>query len=474
MAMPKEQLISFVVKNYPGIDLGLLDKAFKIVNEKLRGQKRGDLDYVDHPIQTALLIAEMKLDIASVITALLHDLPAHSDYGLADVKRDFGAEVHHLMEGLENLSQIDERYQGSERYVANAQRMFVALAKDFRVLLIKFSERLNNLQHLETFPGARQRKMIETTERVYIPLAGILGIWQIRSKMEDICFAYRQPLMHQKIERKIAKGVGTSEQQKQMKKFQTQVEKSLHQAGLDCVVSSRIKNISAIYHKMLDKQKRFHEIYDVFAIRVVVPTISDCYLALGLIHQLWQPVKERIKDYIAQPKPNGYQSLHTTVVNSDGYPMEFQIRTQEMHDVAQYGLAAHWYYKRLITKGQPLQSWISQLVKLRQDYENAGQLPDDPVLDLLADRIFVYSPKGDIIELPRGSTPLDFAYAIHTDVGHHAIRAVVNGQPQKLVYKLHNNDVIEIITDRRKKPAKSWLRFIKTPQARNALKKFFR
>ena len=468
----KKAILDVLASNYPAADLSNIDKACAMATEKMKGQKRGQLDYVTHLLETALLVAEMKLDISSVVAAILHDVPHHCDYTIADIERDFGREVAGLLEGIENISQIDRRYRGSQRYVVNARRMFIALAKDFRVLIIKFAERLNNLQHVDSFAPTRQRNMIEVTERVYIPLAGILGIWQIRAQLEDICFRYRQPLLYEKITKKIARGVGTLQQKRQIRHLEERVRDELTKAGIAATVSGRFKNISAIHQKMTNSQKRFHEIYDVFAVRIIVTTLSDCYVALGLIHQLWRPVKERIKDYIAQPKPNGYQSLHTTVVSSDGYPVEFQIRTGEMHDVAQYGVAAHWYYKGI--PGKPSESWIANLMRHRQDYEADRTLAGDVPLELLTDRIFVYSPKGDIIELPKGATPVDFAYLIHSDLGNHCTAARVNGQPQPLSYQLHNNDVVEIITRRSKHPAKSWLRFLKTNEAKIKVRRFVR
>ncbi|MFA6533773.1 MAG: HD domain-containing protein [Patescibacteria group bacterium] len=467
-----DSLKQILKQNYPEADLAPVDKAYALAAERLAGVKRGSMDYFNHPVETALIVAQMKLGPETVIAALLHDLPARAGYSLADVGRDFGSEIGATIKSLEDLGGIERRYRGTDKYVESAKKMFMAVAKDFRVLLIKFAERLNNLQHLETFSPARQRILVEATEKIFVPIAGILGIWHLRWQMEDICFKFREPELYQKIYHKIEKGYH-HRRQAIVSQVSKQILKRAKTYGINCQLSARFKHISSIRRKMEEKKVRFNEIYDVFAVRVVTDKIENCYLLLGVIHGLWRPVPRRVKDYIAAPKPNSYQSLHTTVFSSDGHPMEFQIRTEEMHDEAQYGVAAHWYYKRSFG-GKKIPEWIKDVMAARKIYESSNRLAEKINLNVLTDDIFCYTPKGDIVELPRGATPIDFAYAVHSELGHYCRGAIINDLVAPLETTLKNNDVVEIIKGEKRQPLKKYLKLVKTEKAKDSIRIFYR
>lgn len=467
-------LIKIVKTNYPDLDkkeLDLVKKAYLIAERKLKGMKRGSMNYFDHPLESALIIAKMKLGPKTVAATLLHDLPRRANYKIDEIEENFDTEIASIIRSLENLNSIETRYKGTDKYVESAKRMFVVVAKDFRVLLIKFVERLNNLQHLDTFPLAEQKRRIEMAEKIAVPLLGILGIWHLRWQIEDICFKYRQPKIYKKIYSKIEKGL-YHRREKIVDEVRDKILKKTKKYKIDCEVSSRFKHVISIYRKMQEKKVRFNEIYDVFAVRIIVNTSEDCYLILGIVHNLWKPVPQRVKDYIAAPKPNGYQSLQTTVFSDEGRPIEFQIRTKKMDDEARYGVAAHWYYKRSY-EGQKIPKWIRSVIEARKVYDNSSCLTEKIDLDTLIDSIFCYTPKGDIIELPRDSTSVDFAYLVHTEIGHACKSAIINGIDQPLDTILKNNDVVEIIKKKNKHPLKKWLKFVKTRLAKENINRFY-
>ncbi|MFA5358857.1 MAG: HD domain-containing protein [Patescibacteria group bacterium] len=470
MSLP---LLKQIVKsNYPNVDIKPLEQSYYLAAKKLKGQKRGNMIYFDHPVETAMTVAKMKMGIDVVTAALLHDLPRHSDYTLENIENDYGKKVATIIKSDLDLCGVESRFRGTERYVESAKRMFFGVTHDFQSILVKFAEHLNNLDHLDTFPESQQKRMVEIAEKIYIPLASMLGIWRLRWRMEDMCFKYRQPLIYQKIQKKIEKGLYRKRQQivdQVRKKVLAQAKKY----QVKCRIDSRFKHVASIYRKMKEKNKRFNEIYDVFAVRVITDKLENCYLLMGVIHNLWKPVPRRVKDYIASPKPNGYQSLHTTVFSEDGNPIEFQIRTKEMHDEAQYGLAAHWYYKHSYGDTK-IPHWIKEVLAKRKiiDDDNKKVFLDELSIDSLTDHIFCYTPSGDIIEMPRGATPVDFAYAVHTDLGHHGKSAVVNDIDRPLDVVLKNNDVVEIIKKMQKHPLKIWLKFVKTTKAKEAIKSY--
>ncbi|MBI5622110.1 bifunctional (p)ppGpp synthetase/guanosine-3',5'-bis(diphosphate) 3'-pyrophosphohydrolase [Candidatus Falkowbacteria bacterium] len=466
-----KQIIKSNYPHVPNADLALLERAYFTAQRKLKGVKRSYLDYFDHQEGSALIIAKMKLDAEVVAATLLHDLPYRAHYAIDDIRRDFGGGIADMLTALDDLRDVEAHYKGTEQYIEHARKMFMAIGHDFRVLLIKFAERLDNLRALDSFPKMHQKRIVEMTEKIYIPLLGILGIWQMRCQMDDICFAYRYPQKYAKLKAKIDKALYKRHEQIVTETVR-RVLAAAKQYHIKCMVTNRFKHIASIYRKMQEQQVHFNELYDVFALRVMVDTVDDCYLMLGVIHGLWVPVPRRIKDYISSPKPNGYQSLHTTVFTDDGNYMEFQIRTKKMDDESKYGLAAHWYYKGDYSNRR-VPEWVAEALKARLIYEQSGTQIESINFDALTDNIFCYTPRGDIIELPRGSTPVDFAYTVHSDLGHYCRQALINDIERPLNTRLRNNDVVEIIKKRQKRPFKKWLQFVKTAKARETIHRFY-
>lgn len=461
-----------VKTNHPRASQTVIDDAYRLMVAKLAGVKRGDLDYVIHPLETALTVARLKLDPFTVAVALLHDLPYRGGMNIADLSAQFGRQAGELLQTMQDLRGIERRFSPEKRYLESARRMFIAVAKDFRSLLIKFAERLSNMQHLNTFPEEKQQRMVEVTEAIYIPLAGILGIWHLRWQLEDACFFWRQPVIAGRIKKKVCKAKQRISDDI-VSDVQRQVLQRARQLGIHCQVQYRLKHTASIYRKLQEKKVRFHELYDIFALRLVTDTPDNCYRLLGVVHSLWRPVSGRVKDYIAQPKPNGYQSLHTAVFHGGRHAMEFQIRTQAMHDDATYGVSAHWHYKQTGSSNRRAQEqWIERLMTMRKAFEQSSQRGQLPI-DALTNTIFCYTPKGDIIELPERSTVIDFAYAVHTELGHACRGALVNSLNRPVQARLRSNDVVEIIKGEQPHPRKTWLEFARTDRARHEIKRYF-
>lgn len=402
---------------------------------------------------------------------LLHDVPEDTEKTLEDVKILFGPEIATLVEGVTKLGKI--KYRGIERYRENLKKMFLAMASDLRVIFIKFCDRLNNLRTLETLPPEKQKRIAQETLEIYAPIAGLLGIWRLKWQMEDICFKILFPEKYHDLEYKyeVEKKV---ERNRFFHNIKSILTPKLDEAGLKYAIEVRFKHLYSIYQKMQEKNRKFDEIYDVFALRIIVPTVDDCYKTLGIIHTLWKPKPNRFKDYIAVPKPNGYRSLHTTIFGPEGKATEFQIRTQEMHEESIYGLSAHWYYKS--KRGQPAYkapTWVEEIIEIQKEITNTSEFVKKIKLDIFRDRIFVFSPKGDVFELPEGSTPIDFAYAIHTNIGNKASGVIINDKLSKLDQELKNGDFVEILTEKnRPYPNRDWLKFVKTKRARDHIKQF--
>jgi len=466
------EIKQIVKENHPRASQAVIDDAYQLMATKFACIKRGDLEYVIHPPETALTVARLKLDPFTVAVALLHDLPYRGGMDMAELTSRFGEQVSTLLQTLQDLRGIERRFSGEKRYLESARRMFIAVAKDFRSLLIKFAERLSNMQHLDTFPAEKQQRMVDVTEAIYIPLAGMLGIWHLRWQLEDACFFYRQPVIAGRIKKKVCKAKQRISDDI-VSDVQRQTLQRARQLNIPCQVQYRLKHTASIYRKLQEKKVRFHELYDIFALRLVTDTPDNCYRLLGVVHSLWRPVPQRVKDYIAQPKPNGYQSLHTTVFHGGHHAMEFQIRTQDMHDDATYGVSAHWHYKKTGNSNQRAQEqWIERLMAMRKAFEQSSQQGQLPI-DALTNTIFCYTPKGDIIELPERSTIVDFAYAVHTELGHACRGALVNGVNQPVQTRLRSNDVVEIIKGEQAHPRKAWLAFAQTDRARHEIKRFF-
>jgi len=468
--MTIDRIINKFLEKHPGEDPTMLRLAYEFAAEAHSGQLRKTGEpYIQHPLHTAYLLAEINADLPTVITGLLHDVPEDTDYTFEDIEKNFGTEVATLVAGITKLGKI--KYRGIERYRENLKKMFLAMASDIRVIFVKFCDRLHNLRTLDGLPPIKQRRIAQETLEIYAPIAGMLGIWRLKWQMEDICFKYLYPQKFQELEQEY-EVEKKAERNQYFQKIKKQLLPRLKEAGFKYEIEVRFKHLYSIYQKMQRKDRKFDEIYDVFALRVIVPTTDDCYKVLGIVHTLWRPKPNRFKDYIAVPKPNGYRSLHTTIYGPENKAVEFQIRTQEMHDEAMYGLAAHWYYKNKREKGmQPL--WVKEIIDIQKEISDTSELIKNIKLNIFNDRIFVFSPKGDAFELPEYSTPIDLAYAIHTNVGNQTTGAIINDRLAPLDQELKNGDLVEIITDKnRQHPNRDWLKFVKTKRARDRIKQY--
>lgn len=464
--MTIERIIKKFQIYHPKTDVSLLQKAFDFANSAHQGQLRKSGEpYIQHCLHTAYLLTEIKADLPTVVAGILHDVPEDTKTSLKQIRHNFGSEVHVLVKGITKLSKI--KYRGIERYRENLKKMFLAMANDTRVIFIKFCDRLHNLRTLDSLPKDKQLRIAKETIEIYAPIAGMLGVWRLKWQMEDICFKYLYPDEFHNLEQKY-EVEKRAERNQYFQIVKNIIAPKMQEASIDYEIEVRFKHLYSIYQKMQTKDRKFDEIYDVFALRVIVNSIDDCYKTLGIIHTLWRPKPNRFKDYIAIPKPNGYRSLHTTIFGPEGKAIEFQIRTHEMHEESLYGLAAHWYYKSQDIK-QP--NWIKEILEAQKEISNTSDFIKKIQLDIFHDRIFVFSPKGDVFELPEGSTPIDFAYLIHSNIGNQASGVIVNEKIGRLDQILKNGDMVDIVTDKHKKyPSKDWLKFVKTKRAKEIIK----
>lgn len=472
--MTIEQIIHRVKENNPQANLRLIESAYGFALEAHGDQRRktGEL-YIQHPLHTAFILAQMKADDTTIAAGLLHDVPEDTKRTLEDISQRFGAEIANLVEGITKLSKI--KYRGIERYRESLRKMFLAMTNDLRVILIKFADRLHNLRTLEGVDPRKRLRIAKETLEIYAPIAGLLGIWRLKWQMEDICFKYLYPEEYKKLEYKyeIEKKI---ELNQYIQKVKIIAAKKLKAAGIEHKIEGRFKHLYSIWQKMTAKDRKFDEIYDVFALRIIVPTIADCYNALGIIHTIWKPNYNRFKDYIAVPKPNGYRSLHTTVFGPEGKATEFQIRTEEMHEESLYGISAHLHYKQqgYIPDAKPMR-WMQEIMDAQRDNKDTQDFIQQVKINVFQDRIFVFTPKGDVYDLPRQSTPIDFAYAVHTDIGNKCSAALVNNKMAKLDQELKNGDLVEIVIEKNKKgPSYDWIKFVKTKKARDKIKQYSR
>jgi GTP pyrophosphokinase len=470
--MTINQVVNKFKANHPQSDATMLELAYEFATKAHGNQKRKSGEpYIQHCLETAFVLAQIKADLATVIAGLLHDIPEDTEYGLADIEKNFGKEVADLVEGITKLGKI--KYRGIERYRESLRKMFLAMARDLRVILIKFADRLHNLKTLESLPLEKRQRIAKETLEIYTPIAGLLGIMRLKWQMEDICFKHLYPEDYKKLAYKyeVEKKLEHNQYIQETKNI---LNAKLREAKIPFQLSSRFKHLFSIYQKMQKKNRKFDEIYDVFALKIIVPDIANCYKTLGLIHSLWRPNPSRFKDYIAVPKPNGYRSLHTTVFGPENKPTEFQIKTKEMDEEATYGIAAHWYYKMKGKNDRDLRkrpAWVKEVLKIQKETEDTHDFIKQVKFDVFHDRIFVFSPKGDVFDLPESATPIDFAYTVHTDIGNQAIGARVNDKIATLDQELKNGDLVEIITEKkRKNPSRDWLNFVKTATARNKIK----
>ena len=468
--MTIERLIQRAVENIPEVDTEVIMKAYNFAKKAHENQTRKSGEpYIEHSIFTAFELVQIRADLNTIVAGLLHDVPEDTEYTIEDIRKEFGDDIASLVNGITKLGKI--KYRGIERYRENLKKMFLAITDDIRIVYIKFCDRLHNLKTLDALPKNKQERIARETLEIYTPIAGLLGIWRLKWQMEDICFKHLYPKEYQELEYKyeIEK---RSERNQFFQKTKNILEKELKKTKIDYEITARFKHLYSIWQKMQRKDRKFDEIYDVFALRVVVKNIENCYKVLGIIHTIWKPLLNRFKDYIAVPKPNGYRSLHTTVIGIDNKATEFQIKTKEMHDESLFGSQSHWDYKnnRSSTK-KP--KWINEMLEIQKENKNTEDFVKEIKSNIFQDRIFVFSPKGDVIELPIKSTPVDFAYAIHTDIGNRTTQAIVNEKIVTLNHELKNGDLVEIIIDKsRKSPNSEWLSFVKTKRAKERIKQY--
>jgi GTP diphosphokinase / guanosine-3',5'-bis(diphosphate) 3'-diphosphatase len=454
------------------LDGDLLVRAYRFSEEAHRGQKRNSgQPYVTHAVEVAKILAELQLDTATVASGLIHDVVEDTKITIADVEREFGAEIAAIVDGLTKIAKLPTSGSKQDRQVESYRKMLLSIAKDARVILVKLADRLHNMRTLGFLPEEKQRRIARETRDLYAPLAHRFGMAKMRWELEDLAFKHLETEEYKALARQVAQKRG--EREALVAALRQPLERELAKSGIRNVeVTGRPKHLWSIFKKMKQREKPYEEIYDLLAIRVMVNTVPDCYHALGIIHDGWTPVQERIKDYIAQPKSNGYQSLHTTVFGPGTQLYEVQIRTRDMHRTADYGIAAHWRYKEDV-KSDELDrhlSWFRQVLELQMDAKTPDEFLEFLKLDLYQDEIFVFTPTGDVIQLPKGATPLDFAFAVHTEVGLHTAGAKVNGRIAPLSRPLRNSETVEIITSNTAKPTRDWLAHVRTGRARHKIR----
>lgn len=462
--MTIRQLIETIEKYQPKADTTLVELAYNYAEAAHKGQKRatGD-DYIQHSLQTARTLAELRLPIPIIVAGILHDVPEDTTRTLDDIKKEFGADIAGMVEGITKLSHI--KYRGVDRYIENLRKMFVAMAEDIRVIIIKFADRLHNLKTLYALPANKQKRIALETLEIYSAIANRLGIGELQAKLEDAAFKYAYPEEYLLIDQLVKKNF--PQKKKNLNNMIRKLKNKMDKEGIKYYdVYGRTKHYYSFYRKYLKYNKNIDQIYDLVAMRIIVDSVADCYAVLGLVHGLWKPIRGRIKDFIAQPKPNGYQSLHSAVFGDEQDIVEIQIRTREMHEQAEYGIAAHWGYKENKQQTAEL-TWVRELATWLKDMKDDKKFIEGAKIDVFQNRIFVFTPNGDVIDLPDGATPIDFAYHIHTDIGDKCTGAMVNNELVALDHRLKNGDVVQITADKnRKGPSSEWLKFVKTRTAR--------
>jgi GTP pyrophosphokinase len=475
-------LIRYVLKRIsqytPQADLNLVKKAYRYSIKAHQSQNRySGQPYIFHLLEVAKILADLELDMITITAGILHDVIEDTDTQLSTIKEEFGEEIAMLVNGVTKLSRISFKTQ-EEQQAENFRKMFLAMAEDVRVILIKLADRLNNMRTLQYIQPFRRLKIARETLDIYVPIANRLGISKIQWELEDLSLLYLEPIQYKAVVNRISKN--RLEREKYVESIKEIIKKELQKVKIEAEIHGRPKNIYSIYKKMKEREKDFFQIYDLIAIRIICNSVKDCYAILGLLHSIWKPMPGRFKDYIAMPKSNMYQSLHTTVVTFQGEPLEIQIRTWEMHKTAEYGIAAHWKYKEKIDlkKDKKLEerlSWLRQILEWQKDLKDPKEFMESLKIGLFQDEVFTFTPKGDVKILPSGSTPIDFAYIIHTDVGHSCVGAKVNKKIVPLDYKLKSGDIVEILTSKlNRNPSRDWLKLVKTSGAKNKIRLWFK
>ncbi len=491
--------LNLTIEKYSAEEQKAIKKAYNFARLAHSGQKRfsGD-EYFIHPVNVSNYLISLNLDKDTIVTALLHDVVEDTHYTTSDIEKNFGNTIAQMVDSLSKLSSVrlkDEMRQKSvlensdthspylfERQLGLLRKMFLAMAQDIRVVLIKLADRRHNMQTLEYVPQEKQRRIALETLEIYAPLAYRLGMGELKGELEDLAFKYVYPQEYIRFQKLLGNTI--EEHKSYILRVQKEISDGLKLFNIKHSIDGRVKHFYSLYKKMTKKNKKLSQIYDLVAVRVMVETVEDCYMVLGILHQLWKPLKASIKDYIAIPKPNGYQSLHTTVFGPEGKITEIQIRTYQMHEQAENGVAAHWHYTGQI-KDPDLKpeffnassdetAWVKKLAEIIDSLAEKKISPEDAKIDFFQDRIFTFTPKGDVHELPLGSTPIDFAYLVHTDIGNTCYGARVNGKMVKLHTQLNNGDMVEILTNKKSRPKEDWLNFVKTNQAKTVIKHYLK
>src|SRR6516164_9368253 len=459
------------IRSYrPNDDLTLVKKAYDFSLRHHQGQTRASGEpYLVHPLEVAILLAEMRLDVTAIVAGLLHDAVEDTSVTVEEIKAEFGEQVAHIVEGVTKISKID--FASSEEAQAeNVRKMVLAMMDDIRVVLIKLADRLHNMRTLKFLSPERQRKIAKETLEIYAPIAHRLGMGKIRGELEDLAFQYVDPISYNQVKEAIESR--RKEGEAFLEHIQKIIEEKLRENNIDAKVEARIKRIYSIWQKLQRQRISVDQIYDMMALRIITKSVNDCYAVLGLIHNQWRPVPGRIKDMIAMPRPNLYQSLHTTVIAENGHAFEVQIRTEDMHKMAEEGIAAHWKYKDgpISAVDEKRLAWLRQVVEWQRDVTDPNEFLSTLKIDLFPEEVYTFSPKGKIVILPRDATPVDFAYTIHSEVGNTCVGAKVNGRIVQLRYKLRSGDIVEILTQPGHQPSRDWLGFVKSSRARQKIK----
>ena len=478
-----QELIASVKKYHPSTDISMIQKAYEVASEAHKDQKRKSGEpYIIHPLCVAVILADLELDKETIVAGLLHDAVEDTWMTYEEVEKEFGSEVALLVDGVTKLGQLSYSKDKVELQAENLRKMFLAMAKDIRVILIKLADRLHNMRTLQYMKPEKQQEKARETMDIYAPIAMRLGISKIKVELDDLSLKYLKPDVYYDLVEKVA--LRKSVREEFVSNIVQQVKKHMDDAGIEAQVDGRIKHFFSIYKKMVNQDKTIDQIYDLFAVRILVDTVKDCYAALGVIHEMYKPIPGRFKDYIAMPKPNMYQSLHTTLIGPNGQPFDIQIRTFEMHKTAEYGIAAHWKYKESSDGKVPVGkseeeklNWLRQILEWQRDMSDNREfmslLKND--LDLFADSVYCFTPEGDVKTLPNGSTPIDFAYSVHSAVGNKMVGARVNGKLVPIEYQIKNGDRIEIITSQNSQgPSRDWLKLVKSTQAKNKINQWFK
>ncbi len=481
-----DKLMKNIDEHCNNVDIDLILKAYNLASEAHKDQKRESGEpYIIHPIEVACILAEMGMDTATIVSGLLHDVIEDTEYSYEDISTIFSPEIADLVEGVTKLGKI-EFLTKEEQQADNVRKMLLAMAKDIRVILIKLADRLHNLRTLRYMPIQNQKEKAKETLDIYAPLAHRLGMSKIKWELEDLAFRYLNPNEYYELVDEIAEK--RVEREEYIKGIVEELRESLEESGVIAEIDGRPKHFYSIYRKMVTQNKTLDQIFDLTAIRILVSDIRECYTALGIVHTMYKPIPGRFKDYIAMPKPNMYQSLHSTVIGPQGKSFEIQIRTLEMHRTAEYGIAAHWKYKEGITENQKIHgediggvdsdtklTWVREMLEWQKETNNPAEFMENFKIDLFADEVFVFTPKGTVINLPNCSTPVDFAYKIHTDIGNRCIGGKVNGKIVPLDYKLKTGEIVEILTSGvAKGPNMEWLNTVKSNQAKSKIRSWFK